>query len=160
MPQNNFGYASGPAIPANAYGNAGNDLQSIMARLMKDSSAGRPGVMEPLMQILSQLGQIEGANLQRSQYETMQPYMTDQAQQGRDTYSQLRPYMTDPYEWQREQNNAARGYLTDPYEFNRQANQRTQQGWNMQLPYMQSFYGAAQSDLNSPWRSLIQGRQF
>lgn len=157
---NNFQYASGPAIPANAYGNAGSELQSILARLFKDSSAGRPGVMEPLQQILSQLGQIEGANLQRNQYETMQPYMTDQAQQGRDTYATMRPYMTDAAQQGRQMFAAQAPYMTDPFEFARQANERTQQGWNMQLPYMQQFYGAASQDLSSPWRGLIQGRQF
>lgn len=128
-----FKYAEQPSVPQNAYGSAGSDLQNIWKTLIRDIGAGRPGSMDWLSGVLGNLGQVESANLARNQYETMAPYMADQAQQGRYAFNAGLPYMTDQYE-------AAR-----------QANQRAQQQWQMQMPYLQQKYPWMTQQLSNPY---------
>ena len=140
--QQGFKYQGSPALPPSAYGSAGGDIQGVWKTLMENIQGGRPGAMDWLQPLLSSLGQVEGANLQRNQYETMQPYATDQAQQGRYAFNAGMPYMTDQYE-------AAR-----------QANQRAQEQWKAQYPYMQQQYQWMGQQLDNPYinQSLKYGR--
>ena len=139
--QQGFKYQSSPALPPSAYGSAGGDIQGVWKTLMENIQGGRPGAMDWLQPLLSSLGQVEGANLQRNQYETMQPYMTDQAQQGRDLYG------------------ITRQYAADPYEFARQANERAQQQWGIDFPYQQKQRNWMTQQLSNPYinPNLIYG---
>ena len=139
-----MGYSQGPAVPQSAYGSAGSDLQRLWQTVNSAVQQGRPGAMDYLFQVLNSLGNVESANLQRNQYETMQPYMTDAAQQGRYQFGAMAPYMADAAQQQR-------ALTGQPLAQQQWQLQQQQQQWGMQQPVLQQKYNWMNNQWNNPY---------
>lgn len=136
-----FDYGVGPAMPKNQFRDA--DLNDQYQTINKAVTAGRPGALDYLFRMLDSMGGVNQQNMAYNQYQTMQPYMADSAKQGREMFSAGMPYMTDPYEHQRFQN------------------QREQDMWGMQKPFMQQKYNFMNQQWTNPYinQSLLYGAQ-
>ena len=115
-----------------------NQLQGVNLRdqydtILRDVTNGRPGALDYLFRMLDAMSSTNQGNMAYDQYTQMRPYMTDQAQQGRESFSAAFPYLADPY-----------------IQARNQMNQQNEM-WNLQKPYYQQKYPWMTQQLNNPY---------
>ena len=126
-----YNYAQMGTGPTNQM--SGVDLGGQYNTINKAVTAGRPGALDYLFRMLDSMQGVNQGNMQMDQYSQMRPYMTDQAQQGRESFQAAYPYLADPYIGARNQMN------------------QQQEMWGMQKPYYQQKYPWMSEQLKNPY---------
>ena len=126
-------YAQGPSLGGSNYPAVQGNLADVLKMVMSAYQGGRPGTLDYLFKVLDAVGSAETGQMQRHQYETMAPYMTDPAQQQRWSFpTQL-------------------GQQQAQLTAQNQANTQNEQRWGQVFPFMKDYYNTARQNIGSPY---------